>query len=267
MNLLLLIVVLVVLGISNPAPLKPTTAKPLKPKTPKPSKGLQNKNMYGGDMIVKTKSGKDKTLVEIVNPVWTDGTVYVEFTQGVFTPEELGEITAGINLIERQTESIPGSRNCIKFEPRTNQANYVSMIASTGCWSYVGMISGKQELSLGAGCVYIGTVAHEFIHALGFLHEQQRPDRDSYLKINFQNIDQTMVSNFDKNPPETVDVQGLPYDFQSIMHYGNTAFSIDGIKPSMERLVDPQVPLLEPYSKFTLSDLDIQAIRKRYNCV
>ena len=74
-----------------------------------------------------------------------------------------------------------------------------------------------------------------------------------------------MIHNFDKNPPETVDVQGLAYDYDSIMHYGNYAFSIDNIKPTMERLINPQVPLVE--AKYILTSLDIQAIRKRYNCV
>ena len=76
-----------------------------------------------------------------------------------------------------------------------------------------------------------------------------------------------MIHNFDKNPPDTVNVQGLAYDYDSIMHYGNTAFSSDNIKPSMERLINSQVPLLEPYAKYILTNLDIQAIRKRYNCV
>ena len=41
-------------------------------------------------------------------------------------------------------------------------------MSDSGCYSYVGMIGGVQVLSIQAnGCAYIGSVAHEFLHALG----------------------------------------------------------------------------------------------------
>ena len=70
-----------------------------------------------------------------------------------------------------------------------------SCITFFRCWSYVGMLSKgalkagyKQELSLGNGCEFKGTAIHEIFHALGFEHEHSRPDRDKYIKINFNNI-------------------------------------------------------------------------------
>ena len=58
------------------------------------------------------------------------------------------------------------------------------------CFSYIGRIRDPngQELSIGTNCAVLSVIVHEVLHALGFIHEHTRLDRDNYVIINETNI-------------------------------------------------------------------------------
>ncbi|XP_054626978.1 low choriolytic enzyme-like [Dunckerocampus dactyliophorus] len=126
---------------------------------------------------------------------------------------------------------------CIRFRwRRWWHRNYLYFFPGSGCWSYLGRQPRGQAISLQKnGCVYLGTVQHEVLHALGFHHEQVRSDRDDHVTINFDNIKDGAERNFQK-----VDTNNLstPYDFDSVMHYSNMAFSKNG-EPTIVAINNP----------------------------
>ena len=55
---------------------------------------------------------------------------------------------------------------------------------------------------------------------MGFHHEQTRPDRDTHVKINVENIQSGQEYNFEKYDWKLINDFGVKYDYWSVMHYG-----------------------------------------------
>ncbi|XP_030641234.1 meprin A subunit beta-like [Chanos chanos] len=118
-------------------------------------------------------------------------------------------------------------KSCIDFKPRESEYHHIRVVKQDGCFSSVGKTSWySQLLSIGDGCDTIAIVEHEFLHALGFHHEQSRYDRDDHVTIVWENIMWGEENNFKRYTKNESTTQGTPYDYTSVMHYGKDAFSL-----------------------------------------
>ncbi|CAF3395431.1 unnamed protein product [Rotaria socialis] len=225
--------------------------------------------LVGGDMIFPTHNMMRGVAQSTAGTRWTNGIVpYVMST--AFTAQQQTLITGAMRNIERLT-AISG-RKCVQFRPKIATDRYSILIKTgRGCSSHVGQNTGwtgQLQLTLqvsttpqSSHCMYERTIMHELLHTLGFNHEHQRSDRDSFLTINYANIQNSYVFAFDKLTSANSDNQGTPYDYNSIMHYGRKAFSSNG-QPTMV----PKNPTATIGVKTTLSPIDIQEIQKFYQC-
>jgi hypothetical protein len=123
--------------------------------------------------------------------------------------------------------------SCVRFEVKDRKTrNYVLIRAGKACTSKVGMRRGAQQMIIDGDNCSKGSVVHELLHALGFLHLHTSRNRDDYIQINWKNIKDDAKLNF-KRFSAHVSMFDTEYDFDSITHYGVNAFAKDKTQPTI----------------------------------
>ncbi len=150
------------------------------------------------------------------------------------------------------------SKTNIKFKERTNE-NYYVTIRNSGrncnCASAsLGVQGTRGTINMGVR-TGVGVMTHEIGHTLGYLHEQNRSDRNQHVRIFPENIQDGAISQFrvDNNS-----VNLGAFDVRSIMIYSSFTFSKNG-QPVMLELDGSRIPF-----RSQLSAGDIEGTNKLY---
>ncbi|MBC7870720.1 MAG: S8 family serine peptidase, partial [Chitinophagaceae bacterium] len=123
----------------------------------------------------------------------------------------------------------------VDFIPRTDQDDFIffhdttndvdgngNSVAANN--SPVGRVGGQQTLNMVSwGAKFV--IVHELGHAIGLSHEHQRPGRDTFVTIVMGNVQAGQAGNFNLIDDDDSTNIGN-YDFNSVMHYGEYAFSV-----------------------------------------
>jgi hypothetical protein len=166
--------------------------------------------------------------------LWTNGRVAYEIDGGVPNP---GRVTDAIAHIEANTGIRFTVRTAANAGSLPDYIRVVSNGAATFSSSAIGRRGGMQDL-MAADAHPWPVLAHEFLHALGVYHEQSRSDRDAFVEIKWDNIQDgpppageiNALGNF-QTKPDAVDY--FDYDYGSVMHYHGKAFAKDTSKPTI----------------------------------
>jgi hypothetical protein len=202
--------------------------------------------IFEGDIVLVNKIDRG-SIVLGESLRWPKGIVPYAFEPG-FPDDGIKKVMNAIDHWHKNTS--------IRFVKRTDEEDFLKFIVADGLWSLVGKRTGPQNLSL-AGDWSVGNAIHEMGHTVGLWHEQSRKDRDRFVKINYENIKLKSAHNFNQHVTDGDDVG--EYDYDSIMHYPTTAFSING-QPTI-------IPLKSGVNigqRIGLSKGDIQAVNIMY---
>ncbi|KAL3073217.1 hypothetical protein niasHT_031165 [Heterodera trifolii] len=173
--------------------------------------------------LVRAKRGAAQNAREFPNHKWPilvpfsfDSTISSEMKAYIYEAVKLWNDNTCLNIVEDDEASIR-----IQFRN----------IVGRGCSAHVGMPSSDTyryvHLEYPA-CYQLGAIVHEIGHALGFVHEHERYDRDSFVLFHPDNVDPRYHYSFGKETTESTDNYQVPYDLGSVMHYYANAFSING---------------------------------------
>ncbi|XP_039762509.1 uncharacterized protein LOC120635561 [Pararge aegeria] len=160
---------------------------------------------------------------------WPNGTVPFYVNPTHFDKEQSLAILSSLSLFTHKT--------CLEFRPVMDQPSSTQHVMlfenPRGVRKCVIDMEGhaKEEphrITLGYECLRSPDIELVIMKALGFPFEHNRAIRDLYIDVQFENIEPGYIPFFTKEkilPPE---LRVLPYDVNSVMHFGEREYSKNG---------------------------------------
>jgi hypothetical protein len=144
----------------------------------------------------------------------------------------------------------------IQFVAYTSQTDYINFYFNPSdfsgeCEAIVGRAGGEQQVG-GSGVCTVATILHEMGHTVGLWHEQSRPDRNTYVSVNYGNLIKGSISDFNQIY-DNAQTFGTLFDYASIMEYPAFSFSRNG-GPAIESI--PAGIPLSNLTGYTATDID-----------
>ncbi|CAF1341507.1 unnamed protein product [Adineta ricciae] len=198
-------------------------------------------NIFGDDMLFPTPlAGMAPRGVAVTETTkWPYGIIPYDISP-ITDAEDRLMIENAMHRIMYDTGSpIAGSEareSCVYFRPRLHtDTTYLTIVYGKGCSAHVGYwknypLKLTLQKSEGGTCFTSRIIQHELMHVLNFRHEHQRPDRDNYIQVHYDNIDSERYYDFEKTEWGTTatDLE-TNYDYDSILHYGVNDLSKNGL--------------------------------------
>ena len=207
--------------------------------------------------------------------LWPDNTVPYEFDSSFYRDQDRKTFYKAIEAIQEKT--------CIKFKPRSSEKYFTKIIRKCapgaspikpcfggGSVNNLGGAATNRRLKVGNKHLNsrktrdVGFMIHELLHVLGIDHTQKRPDRDSVIKINKQNIKDNNIAKQQYKIRPNLNTFGTKYDCRSIMHYRDRAWG-NGKGPTMvpaNKSIECDLKTANSH----LTEADIDLINAMYKC-
>lgn len=182
--------------------------------------------IVGESRYIKDYESGDKTLKVPKPQIWPNGEVPYLIGSKITTDQK--------EAIKRISETLKRENiiNLRPYEAGKDKAYVHFKQGSQHCYAQVGYTGGVTQVSLNERCGE-KEIFHEVFHVLGFFHEQNRFDRNDFVKILWENIDEKHWPQFERFPEESFpevfqDNYVMPFSYNTFMLYGPNVFSNNG---------------------------------------